>query len=131
MDNDALNLLLMKLERLKDDEAQLDSQEPQISEALERLALALAPRQKKARHEFLRQIDRLTRELDSRETLDNDALDSLGREAARTLAASRLTSRIFAINNLVLEARKQSDELLIGSKALPEFLEVPPDEKME
>ena len=96
--------------------------------SLERLAIALAHRQKKAKHEFLRQIDRLTKELNSKETLDN-AFDSFGRETRRTLATSRLTSQIIAANNMLLKARKQSDELLIGSKALPEFLEAP-NEKM-
>lgn len=76
--------------------------------------------QSKARKIVRKQLDHLPElPIDGEE----ETQENIQNEAARTMAISRIADRIIAANALVIRSRVEANNLLIGSKILPEILE--------
>lgn len=71
--------------------------------------------QKKAKSHLRKQLERL-----EKEPLDGENLQA---EVDRTKAINKATKKIISVCNLLARAKYQSNNLLIGSKILPEILE--------
>ena len=69
----------------------------------------------KVKSHILNQLERL-----EKEGLDGDRLQD---EVGRTLAMSKAAKRIMRVNSLLCRAKHTSENILIGSKILPEILE--------
>lgn len=71
--------------------------------------------QKKAKSHLKKQLKRL-----EKEPLDGENLQE---EVDRTNAINKTTQKIIAVCNLLARAKYQSNNVLIGSKILPEIIE--------
>lgn len=71
--------------------------------------------QKKAKSHLKKQLERL-----EKEPLDGENLQA---EIDRTKAINKATKKVISVCNLLARAKYQSNNLLIGSKILPEILE--------